>query len=240
LTRLPRAVWSNAMAASTATAHTPSRECRVAHSTRVEEARLARGEDRLAVIRLVDRTVAVIADGAGGVSGGAIAANAICRALDPQKASDSLDAAVGTSNWSDWLSRCDQKMAASGLGGLAAAVVVSISDDGTICGASVGDCEAWVFGQGAPLSLTDRQIRKPLLGEGDAHAVGFGTQLSGGTLVVASDGLWKYMAHERIAEIASMRPLELAAAMLVDGVRLRNGALQDDVAVMVCEVTWGR
>jgi serine/threonine protein phosphatase PrpC len=127
-------------------------------------------------------------------------------------------------------------MVASGSGGLAAAVVVSISNDGAVYGASVGDCEAWVFGDGEPRNLTEQQVRKPLLGGGDAHPVGFSTQLGSGTLVVASDGLWKYMDHARIAAIVATRPLERAAAALVDGVRLGSGALQDDVAVMLCVV----
>ena len=43
------------------------------------------------------------------------------------------------------------------------------ADDGRIIGASVGDCGAWMFGGGAASrSLTARQARKPLLGEGTA------------------------------------------------------------------------
>lgn len=82
------------------------------------------------------------------------------------------------------------------------------------------------------------------------------------TIVVASDGLWKYVNHERIAETAALvrmptsqhdpkimlavavriaeaaalRPLEAVLDALVAGVRLRSGGLQDDVAIVVCEV----
>lgn len=200
---------------------------RVAYAMRVEEARRGRGEDRIAVVRLADCTVFVVADGAGGVAGGAAAATAVCSALEA--------AASVTSDWSGWLLQRDRAMAASGLPGLAAVAVLSVSDDGVVNGASVGDCEAWVFGHGEPLALTDGQVRKPLLGAGDAVSVGFATKFRG-TLVVASDGLWKYMSHERIAEAARMRPLESALAAMVAGVRLRSGALQDDVAIMICEV----
>jgi hypothetical protein len=128
-------------------------------------------------------------------------------------------------------------MAASGAGGLAAALVIAVSTGGVVCGASVGDCEAWVFGAGEPTNLTAGQSRKPLLGDGKAVPVGFSGHLARGRLVAASDGLWKYTSHARIANAAALHPIESAARALVDGARLRSGALQDDVAVLVCQVS---
>ena len=197
-------------------------------STKVEEARRGYGEDRISSVRGDGCTIFVIADGAGGASGGADAADAVCIALK--------DNATGESDWSAWLMRCDRAMATSASSGLTAAIVISISDDGVVSGASVGDCEAWVFGQGAPVELTVSQIRKPLLGDGMAVAIGFAGRLSSGTLVVASDGLWKYMTQGSVAEKASVRPIDQAVTALVDGVRLPSGALHDDVAVMLCEL----
>jgi serine/threonine protein phosphatase PrpC len=204
---------------------------RLVSATQVEEARRGRGEDRISSVRRGDRTIFVIADGAGGVSGGASAASALCVSLEASDG-DAVD-------WGSWLTQCDRVMAASPTSGLAAAVVISVSDDGTVSGASVGDCEAWVFGQGDPVELTAHQARKPLLGDGDAMPTRFATRLSKGTLVVASDGLWKYVKHTTVAEKAIMRPMRQAVAALIDGVRLRNGSLQDDVAVMICQVTGG-
>ena len=201
-----------------------------AYATIVEDARRGRGEDRLAVVRLADRTVFVVADGAGGVAGGAAAADAVCEALVERCRGGSV------SNWSEWLAQVDHEMDVSGSSGLAAVVVVEIADDGRVTGASVGDCEAWAFADGTPRSLTSEQIRKPLVGEGAARAIPFEAFLVRGTLVVATDGLWKYARRERIAEAAAIRPLSTAAATLVDGVRLKSGALQDDVAIVICEV----
>lgn len=193
-------------------------------ATRIEEARRGRGEDRIAVVELPGRKLVVVADGAGGVTGGADAAEAICRAPTGDVA-----------DWTTWLAQQDAALAAKSTG-LAAAVVFSISDDGIIRGASVGDCEAWVFGPDEAVNLTEDQIRKPLLGDGGAVPVGFASRLSNGTLIAASDGLWKYMQRARIAEAAKIRPLESAVAALFDGVRLRSGALQDDVAIAVCRM----
>jgi serine/threonine protein phosphatase PrpC len=201
---------------------------RVAVATLVEDARPGRGEDRIALVALNDRTVIVVADGAGGQARGAGAADYVCRALDGLRQQGAAPL------WSAWLRQLDQAMAASGACGLAAAVVVEIGDDGAVAGASVGDCEAWIVGDGEPRSLTARQIRKPLLGDGGAMPLDFSARISGGTLVAGSDGLWKYTTLQRIIEAAKCRPLQAATTALVDSVRLRSGALQDDVAVVVC------
>jgi len=197
-------------------------------ATRIGEARHGRGEDRIETVVLPDRSVFVVADGAGGVLGGATAAETICKAVaDWCRQGKAVD-------WPDWLSHIDREMSGSKACGLAAAVIIEIKNDGKIAGASVGDCEAWVFVNGtSPRNLTAGQIRKPLLGEGAAIPVGFEGSANGGTLLAATDGLWKYLNRSRIAEAISIRPLETAAEALINGARLRSGALQDDVAVAI-------
>ena len=70
-----------------------------------------------------------------------------------------------------------------------------------------------------------------------AKPAGFEGQLGRGTLLVATDGLWKYIDRARIAEaVLLVRPLDAACTALVTGVRLRSGALQDDVAVVLAEL----
>jgi serine/threonine protein phosphatase PrpC len=200
------------------------------HARRTEEARPGFGDGRIAEIRMPARTLFVVADGAGGAAGGAAAAEAVCGA-----ASAYQDWRM-PSDWTGWLTRVDREMAHSRVGH-AAAVVIEIWDDGRIVGASVGDCEAWIFGGGvASRSLTARQASKPLLGEGSAQPVGFEARLGRGTLLMATDGLWKHMDRARIAKAAAIRPLHVACAALVDGARLRNGTLQDDIALVLAEL----
>jgi hypothetical protein len=74
------------------------------------------------------------------------------------------------------------------------------------------------------------------LGEGTAQPAGFEARLGRGTLLMATDGLWKYMDRARIAKAASIRPLEAACTALVGGVRLKGGTLQDDVAIVLAEL----
>lgn len=193
-------------------------------TTRIEASRPGRGEDRIALVETADRTIIIVADGAGGVAGGAAAAEALCRAPT-----------LGASAWSVWLSQQDAALAAKSTG-LAAAVILAIDDDGMIHGASVGDCEAWVFTKNEALPLTDQQVRKPLLGDGAALPVNFTARVTEGTVLIASDGLWKYMKPARIAEAAALRPLESAVDALVAGARLPSGAMQDDIAIVIFEM----
>lgn len=197
-------------------------------SSCVEEERPGRGEDRVAAFTFPDRVIAIVVDGAGGTSGGARAADAVCEAF--------RGVTQDTPAWVEWLKILDQQLAASPSCGLAAVAVVEIRQDGMISGASVGDCEAWVFGHEGPVNLTVAQVRKPLLGSGEARPVAFSARLSG-TLVAGTDGLWKYAARSKIRDAAEVRPLEAAVTALVDGVRLRSGKLQDDVGVLVLEAT---
>jgi serine/threonine protein phosphatase PrpC len=197
------------------------------------EAQQGRGEDRVATITLPDRVIAIVADGAGGVSGGAEAAESLC--VDFVSFADTQRGSItGWGDWLRWFRSIDQRMSTLPTCGLAAAVVVDIHNDGSLTGASVGDCEAWIFGGGRPReALTSSQCRKPLLGSGKSVPVPFSAHLSGGTLVVGSDGLWKYAKVSQIVEAANVRPLEAATLKLIDAARLKNGKLQDDVAVFV-------
>ena len=201
-------------------------------ATRQKNARPGCGEDRVEAIPLKSSTVFVVADGAGGVAGGAAAAEAICGAVVEQ-------CRRGLPNdWSRCLASVDRRM--SGSSGLAAAVVVEVRDDGSIVGASVGDCEAWTFVDDAAINLTVEQVRKPLLGEGKARPVGFEricdpTQVEEYSLVVATDGLWKYLDRDRIVTASALRPLDMAVEALVEGVRMWSGFLQDDVAIALIE-----
>lgn len=194
------------------------------YATRVEEGIAGYGQDRLAVVRLPDRTVFVVADEAGGVIAGAAA---VCDAV---VARCKLGAPP---SWTAWLVQLDRRMPRAGL---AAAAVVEVRDDGGIVGASAGDCEAWLFADGLATELTADQRKKPLLGEGRAIPVGFQATAAACTLLVATDGLWKYASRIHIADVAAFRPRDEAAAALVDFSRLKSGVLQDDIALAVREV----
>jgi serine/threonine protein phosphatase PrpC len=196
--------------------------------TRIEAA--DRGEDRLVVARTDSGAIMVVADGAGGVGGAAIAAQLVCDFLVAQSAQ-----ATGNGNfWADALRGADAALAADSHGGLTTAVVVEVRG-ATLCGASVGDSGAWAIAESGVVDLTAKQSRKPLVGSGAARPVAFGPFPLNGRLLVATDGIFKYARREVIAACALNGLLEDAADALVDSVRLRNRRLQDDVALILCE-----
>ena len=81
--------------------------------------------------------------------------------------------------------------------------------------------------------LTVHQRRKPLIGSGEALPVEFEAQLRGGRLLLATDGLTKYVTAERICALAAKGSVVKAADLLTACVRLPSGGLQDDVAVVI-------
>lgn len=117
--------------------------------------------------------------------------------------------------------------------GQSTAVVLSVSGSG-ISGASVGDSAAWLIAGADVLDLTEGQRRKPLVGGGCLPFRVKHMAYSGNTLLVASDGLFRYAKPADVARIANGPDLSAAARALVDLVRLPSGTLQDDVAVVLC------
>lgn len=201
----------------------------IALATRTEAG--DRGEDRLAVHRTPDGVVVVVADGAGGVGGAAAAAQSVCDFIMARAPQASGDPRV----WADALREADTMITAASHGGLTTAVVVEVSGN-SICGASVGDSGAWAITDSGIVDLTASQSRKPLMGSGTARPTTFGPVLERGRLMVASDGILKYARREDLAACALTGALDNALTALIDAVRLRNGRLQDDVAVVLCDL----
>jgi PPM family protein phosphatase len=180
------------------------------------------GQDRATARESRDGVVIALADGAGGTSNGAAAAQAVI---------DAIVVADDDSDWSSILARVDN--APSLAGGQTTAVVLALTSNG-IVGASVGDSGAWIIRGAVIEEITAAQVRKPLMGNGCSPTSIHAGPLGDGTLLVASDGLLKYASQSAIAEIASRADLETAARALVELVRLPNGSLQDDVSLVLC------
>ena len=163
------------------------------------------GQDRAVIRDIGGGLVIAVADGAGGTSHGARAAQAVMDLPigDPEQLLTGLDGNLG--------------------GGQTTAVVMTIAG-GVISGASVGDSIAWLI---PGPDLTAHQQRKPLLGDG-AIPIPFRARMTG-TLLVATDGLWKDARRADIERIATGPDLDAAADALVDLVR----PLQDDVTVVL-------
>ena len=179
-------------------------------------------EDRALVERRGQRTLAIICDGAGNGGRGGLAADLAVAEL----------ARVWREGFVDWvraLLAVDQMLKREAHGGETTCVVVDIADDGQFRGASVGDSGAWMLSAGRTVrDLTANQDRARL-GSGRAGPKLLKAQLIG-RLLLATDGLLKYI---RAADIHASAARGVDG--LIDCVRLKNGALQDDVAVILLQ-----
>ena len=190
-------------------------------------------QDRAAIIETGSGLILAVADGAGGTSHGGRAADLVLRCLNALiERGEPLD---DEETWLDFLAETDRTIAGDPEPGETTAVVLAATP-GLICGASVGDSEAWLLNSGGWLDLTVRQRRKPLLGSGVASPVSFRQDHPGGVLVVGSDGLFKYAPSAAIRDLARRGTPGEACLSLIDRVRLPNGKLQDDVAVVICHL----
>jgi serine/threonine protein phosphatase PrpC len=190
------------------------------------------GQDRVGAIECPIGLVVMLADGAGGTSGGAEAAETF--SLWAKAYATRTPDVRGGAQWATLLEQVDRQIAA--VNGQTTGVIVAVSADG-FSGASVGDSAAWIVGDDGFDNLTSGQAHKPLLGSGASKPIAFERSVTGGTLLVASDGLVKYAPPARICELARLPDLNEAARRLVDLVRLRSGALQDDVGIVLVRTT---
>jgi serine/threonine protein phosphatase PrpC len=181
-------------------------------------------QDRVAVFSEPDRCVVVVADGAGGTGLGGQAATALVDGV--RRFSAGTKSPEG---WCNMLRQIDGQIGP----GESTAVVVDLQSDG-LCGASVGDSQAWIVKGMDITDLTARQHRKPLLGSGEADPVGFSHKRLDGLLIVATDGFCNYVKREEMMKVLPYQEFAILPKNLVNLVRLRSGALNDDVGIVVC------
>lgn len=185
-----------------------------------------RCEDRVAVIQLPERTVIVVADGAGGVGYGEMAAQAVVDEV--QREHTRIHSA---DQWVELLHQIDCRISL----GESTAVVVDARPYG-IAGASVGDSEAWIVRGESIVKLTLNQKRKPLLGSGSATAIPFMHAPLDGLLLVATDGFCNYIHQYQFRRMMAEADFWSIPRQCVEMVRLASGELWDDVAIVAARV----
>jgi serine/threonine protein phosphatase PrpC len=191
-----------------------------------------RDQDRAEVANLKQLTVLALADGAGGLSGGKKAAETSIQFLT---SSIELEKANDCQYWTEKLRVLDKNLHYDRDCGETTVVVIAISNDAMLCGASVGDSGAWLFNKDETIDLTAGQRRRPLLGSGAATISPVEAEPLKGRLLMASDGLLKYSPWTRIQELVTRESMTGLSASLIDSARMKSGTLHDDIAVIVCQ-----
>jgi PPM family protein phosphatase len=181
-----------------------------------------RCEDRIAVFTHRDRTVVVVADGAGGSGSGDNAAQTVVREVE----SEYLNI-HSAAEWASLLRQIDCRIS----NGESTAVVVDIRTIG-IAGASVGDSRAIKVEDGAMSELTVNQKRKPLLGSGIAEPIGFVSPPLVGMLLVGTDGFFNYTKPNAILSSMTQTDFQTLPRRCIELVQLPSGTYWDDVSVV--------
>ena len=191
-------------------------------------------QDRAAVFETPEGRVIVVADGVGGIGAGAAAAEAVLESIRRHPPSEKALAVFGYA--ARELLALDDALCADPQCGETTAVVLAVGH-GLIAGASVGDSEAWLIEDAGYTVLTASQSRSPVLGSGAAVPRAFRTEAAAGRLLVATDGLFHYAAPDAICAAACSGEPQGAAEALLALVRLPSGAIQDDVAIVLCDLS---
>jgi serine/threonine protein phosphatase PrpC len=189
-------------------------------------------EDRAEVFEYEDVLIVVVADGAGGLTGGAAASDALVNAVRARIGEQPFDP-YNMRAWVAVLSRADSDIARGAAGGETTAIVAVIGPAGVI-GVSAGDSEAWMVGSRTD-RLTEKQDRTRI-GTGQARPTPFHRRTMDGVLVIATDGLFRHTRSDSIAASCGPGTTSDIASRLVDLPRLRSGAYPDDLAVVVVGV----
>jgi len=79
------------------------------------------------------------------------------------------------------------------------------------------------------------QVRKPLLGTGEARPIGFSHPPSPGLLLVVTDGFSNYVKRERLLRELLWIDFAVLPRKLVEMVRLPSGDLWDDIGIVACK-----
>ena len=202
---------------------------------RLDSYRGEASEDRALVLHAaLGSLVLAVADGVGGQSGGGEAAQLAIETVEMEGAGL---VRRNSQVWRGLLKALDDALAAHPDAGQTTLVALCLMPQKLI-GASVGSSEAWWITADGHFDLTEAQKRKPTLGTGAAEPVPFELKLSGpGTLLLASDGLFKYADPLAITEaVRSAASADAAADALLTLASAPAGRFYDDVALIVVRI----
>jgi hypothetical protein len=180
-----------------------------------------------------DGFLCALADGQGGRAGGARAAEVACQTCREIGSTYRPTDLVLPPRWDDLIHKADLAVSRDRAAGLTTLVVFCITPE-FVCGASCGDSAVAVCRRDAGEIVTERQLKDPPVGSGEAVPVPFFARLTSPWILLAmSDGVWKFAGWENILNLDPTRRVEELTAEILRIARLPSGQLQDDFTLVV-------
>ena len=184
--------------------------------------------------------VCVLADGQGGRGGGKAAAQTAAQSvlsradgLSPSRLRNRLSL---KNVWISLLTAADEAVSENSGGGYTTLIGLAAWKSG-VRGASCGDSGVFLCrANGTAEWLTENQRKNPPVGSGAAFPVDFSARtFPGDTLLVMSDGAFRYVGEEKLCATCQNADVSLIAASLREAQTAQNrtGALSDDFSVLV-------
>jgi len=184
----------------------------------------------------------VLADGQGGQAGGARAAQLACQTAAERAAGVTVNRLSDAAAWLSVLRGVDEVVCTDPQAGYTTLVGFAVIG-GRLAGASCGDSAAWLAdAAGKVHDLTAAQAKNPPVGSGVAAFMPFAAALPDRWLVLAmSDGVWKYVGCERVAELVrTHRGQDLLEALQAQARLPGSGMFQDDFTAVVLQAQTSR
>jgi serine/threonine protein phosphatase PrpC len=180
----------------------------------------------------------MLADGQGGRSGGAEAAQAACRTAMEVALRQAPRALIKSTTWPAVLAQADQAVLAETAAGFTTLLGFGIRG-ASVAGASCGDSALLVVSRSKEAcDLTKAQRKNPPVGSGEALFVPFSTALvAPWTVLAMSDGVWKFVGWERLVQAVTEPNPEPILETLQRAARLQSGRFPDDFTAVVFEET---
>jgi PPM family protein phosphatase len=178
--------------------------------------------------------LAVIADGQGGRAGGAEAAKRGCEAVIERASASPVDQLQNPLVWAELIRMADRAIHSDTESGYTTLVALGLRF-GQVVGASQGDSAVFAQHDGSFIELTQNQRKNPPIGSGEVRPRSFQTGFTEPwLLMLMTDGVWKYVGHERLAELtAKQRATDLLLTEIQELARLKtSGRFQDDFTIL--------
>jgi serine/threonine protein phosphatase PrpC len=194
-------------------------------------------EDAVRIEKLDDAWIGAIADGQGGRAGGAKASSLACESIMAAVRNSPSGFPVDPPFWRALFATADRAVHDDSEAGLTTLIAFCVKD-GHVYGASCGDSAAYLCHARVYVNnLTLRQDKNPQIGSGITACTYFiSPVVKPWSLLVMTDGVWKYVGWERINDILKRVGGEEFRSELTAAGRLPgSGKFPDDFSFALIE-----